>query len=198
MDFTRSRLGLRTTLGLAAVPAFATALAIAAGAPAGAHAQDPVVEPSPLPPGHVPIIVDTPPEPPPSVTQPWGPPLPSMSDEDAYRYAALQHDALRSRKFLIGSSVATALGAALAFPAEATQCSDTDPDGEATLDRCSPGGKAMVVIGYPLLIVGGIAMLGSGIALGISKGKLRRLEQRASRRKTRALRWDPASSGFVF
>ena len=121
-----------------------------------------------------------------------------MTEEDAYRYAALEWTARRSRNILIGSSVATVVGALLAFPAEATQCGDTDPEGEMTLDRCTPGGKAMVLIGYPLLIVGGIAMIASGIGLGVTNGKLRRLEERASRRKTRALRWDPSSSGFVF
>jgi hypothetical protein len=56
----------------------------------------------------------------------------------------------------------------------------------------------MVVIGYPLLLIGGISMLSSGIVFGVMKGKLRRLEQRAAGRKSRAIRWDPARSRFVF
>lgn len=198
MHFTSLRQLLRTTLGARAMPAFVVALATAAGAPAPAHAQDPVVEPFEVPPGHVPIIVDPPSTPPPSVTEPWALSRPPMAEQDTYRRAALQWTALRSRNVLIGSSVATAVGAALVFPAEANQCNDTDPEGEMTLNRCSPGGKAMVLIGYPALLFGGVSMIASGIALGVVKGKLRRLERRASHRETRALRWDPAASGFVF
>jgi hypothetical protein len=117
-----------------------------------------------------------------------------MSEEDAYRHAELSWAVLRSRNFLIGSSVATAVGAALVLPAEFTQC----PGEEMSLNRCTQGGKAMVVIGYPLLLIGGISMLASGIALGVTKGQLRRFEQRAARRESRALRWDPAGSRFVF
>lgn len=56
----------------------------------------------------------------------------------------------------------------------------------------------MVVIGYPLLLVGGISMLSSGIVFGVMKGKLRRFDHRAAARKSRAVRWDPAGSRFVF
>jgi len=56
----------------------------------------------------------------------------------------------------------------------------------------------MVIFGYPLLLIGGISMLASGIVFGVMKGKLRRFEQRAARRDGRALRWDPAGSRFVF
>jgi hypothetical protein len=56
----------------------------------------------------------------------------------------------------------------------------------------------MVVIGYPLLLIGSISMVASGIVFGVMKGKLRRFEQRTARRESRALRWDPAGSRFVF
>ena len=188
MNLGRLRQLLRTTHGVAVS---AAVLAAAAGAPAQARAQDRVVaEPSPVPPGHVPIIVDPPLEPPST--------LPPMSEEYAYRYAELNWTVLRLRNVLITSSVATAVGFALVLPAEATQCGDTDPEGEMTLNRCSPGGKAMVLFGYPMLLIGGICMIASGIALGVMKGKLRRFEPRAARRKSRALRWDPSRSGFVF
>ena len=164
----------------------------------GSRSRFLVVEPAPVQPGHVPIIVEPPSEPPYSATEPREAPLPPMSEEDAYRHAVLSWRSLKTRNILIGSSVATAVGVALVFPAEFTQCGDTGPEGEMTLNRCSPGGKAMVVIGYPLLLVGGVAMIASGIVLGVSNGQLRRFEQRASRRRTRALRWDPARSGFVF
>lgn len=170
--------------------------ALAAGAPSRVSAQDSVVvEPSPAPPGHLQIVVDPP------ITAPAEPQEPTrapMSEQDAYRHAELSWTAFRSRNIFIGSSAATALGAALVFPAEANQCNSTDDDGEMTLNRCTPGGKAMVVIGYPLLLIGGISMLASGIVFGVMKGKLRRFEQRAARREQRALRWDPAGSRFVF
>ena len=176
-----------------------TGVMFAPGAPAGARAEDSVVaEPAPVPPGHVPIIVDPPPKPPSRPSEPGVAPRPPMLEQDAYRYAQLQWTVLRTRNILIGSAVATAVGAALVFPAEFTQCGDTDPDGEMTLNRCSPGGKAMVLIGYPLILFGGLAMIGSGIALGVTKGQLRRFEPRAARRKSRALRWDPRRSRFVF
>ena len=190
MDSKKLRQILRTTLDLAVMTA---TLAATAGVPAAACAQEPaIVEPAPVPPGHAPVIVEPPSEPP--ITTP----LSTTSLEAAYERAALSSRSLRMRNVLIGSTVATAIGAALVFPAEFTQCGDTDPEGEMTLNRCSPGGKAMVLIGYPLILFGGFTMIGSGIALGVTNGKLRRLEQRASHRRTRAMHWDTARSGFVF
>lgn len=172
--------------------------ALAAGAPSRLSAQDSVVvEPSPAPPDHLQIIVEPPvtaPAEPAAAAEPQAPTRAPMSEQDAYRHAELSWTAFRSRNILIGSSAATALGAALVFPAEANQC----PGDEMTLNRCTPGGKAMVVIGYPLLLVGGVSMLASGIVFAVMKGKLRRFEQRAARRESRALRWDPAESRFVF
>lgn len=164
-------------------------------APANAHAQDSAAEPAPVPPGHVPVIVDTPSEP---STFPTPPTLPPMSEEDAYTHAYLKWKSRRMRNSLIGSSVMTAVGTAFVITAELTLCSDTDPNGEMTFDRCSQGGKAMVVLGYPLVLFGSLTMLGTGIALGLANRDLRQFEQRAARRKTRALRWDPTRSGFVF
>jgi hypothetical protein len=177
------------------------AFVLAAGAPRAVGAQDRVVvEPSPAPPGHLHIIVEPPTAPakPTEAVEPREPMRAPLSEEDAYRHAELSWSAFRSRNIFIGSSAATAVGAALVFPAEANQCGSTDEEGEMTLNRCTPGGKAMVLIGYPLLLFGGISMLASGIAFGVTKGKLRRFEQRVTLRESRALRWDPAGSRFVF
>lgn len=178
-------------LGLAPV-----VFVLATGSAHAVSAQDRVVvEPSPELPEHLRIVVDPP------VTARAEPqePMPApMSEQDAYRHATLSWTALRSRNAFIGSTVATAVGAALVFPAEANQCNSTDPEGEMTLNRCTPAGKAMVIFGYPMLLIGGISMLASGIVFGVMKGKLRRFEQRAARREGRALRWDPAGSHFVF
>lgn len=183
----------RFAKGLGVVP---LVLALAAGVPHAGGAQDRVVvEPSPALPEHLQIIVDPP------VTARAEPqkatPAPP-SEQDAYRHAELSWTAFKSRNVFIGSTAATAVGAALVFPAEANQCNSTDAEGEMTLNRCTSGGKAMVIFGYPLLLIGGISMLASGIMFGVMKGKLRRFEQRAARREGRALRWDPAASRFVF
>jgi len=163
---------------------------LVAGAPDGTDAQTHiVVEPPATPPTTRPSRLP--------VARPATLPAqtsPPLSEAEELERAELAWDAFRSRNIFIGSAVATAVGAALVFPAEATQCAD-EP---MSLDRCTPGGKAMVVIGYPLLLVGGIAMLASGIAFGVMKGKLRRFDQRAAGQKSRAVRWDPAGSRFVF
>ncbi|MDH3817402.1 MAG: hypothetical protein OES21_02240, partial [Myxococcales bacterium] len=150
----------------------ALAFTLVAGAPGGTDAQAHiVVEPPATPPTARParLPVARP------ATLPAQTPPPLSPAEEVER-AELAWVVFRSRNIFIGSTVATALGAALVFPAEANQCAD-EPK---SLDRCTPGGKAMVVIGYPLLLVGGISMLSSGIVFGVMKGKLRRLEQRAA------------------
>jgi len=183
----------RFARGLGVVP---FVLALAAVAPGSVSAQDRVVvEPSPSLPEHLQIIVDPPFT---ARAEPEEPTPAPMSEQDAYRHADLSWTAFKSRNAFIGSTAATALGAALVFPAEANQCNSTDAEGEMTLNRCTSGGKAMVLFGYPLLLIGGISMVASGIVFGVMKGKLRRFEQRSARREGRALRWDPAGSRFVF
>jgi hypothetical protein len=106
--------------------------------------------------------------------------------------------ARKSRNYLIGMSAATALGVVLVVPAELNQCVSLDVAENAGVRRCTPGGWAMVGIGYSALLVGGVGMLASGLALAISKGQLRRYDKLAAQRKSRAFRWDPVSSRFVF
>jgi hypothetical protein len=55
-----------------------------------------------------------------------------------------------------------------------------------------------VGIGYPLFIGGIIGVMITGIMFGVRKGKLRRLNDRIAYDKSRAVRWDPAASRFVF
>ena len=148
-----------------------------AGAPDGTYAQ-------------APIIVE-PPATPPAQASP-----PTTTYESPQR-EWLAWSARRSRNVLIGTSAATAVGAALVFPAEANQCSSAEV-AESTRSRCTPGGTAMVAIGYPLLVGGIIGMMISGITFGVWKGRLRRLDDRAAYEKSRAVRWDPAGSRFVF
>ncbi len=110
------------------------AFALVAGAGSGARAQERVVvEPSAEPPGHLQIIVEPPPPETPERAEPAEPPRAPMSEEDAKRRAELSWMAFRMRNIFFGSMAATAVGAALVFPAEANQCNSTDPDGGATL-----------------------------------------------------------------
>jgi hypothetical protein len=64
--------------------------------------------------------------------------------------------------------------------------------------QCTRAGKAMLGIGYPLFLGGITGVLVSGIMYGVRKGKLRRLNDRMAYEKSRAVRWDPARSRFVF
>lgn len=136
------------------------------------------------------IIVDPPATPP----APTSPPIRTQVN---YEREQLAWGARRSRNILIGTAAATVVGAALVFPAEANQCNSLEV-AERTGVRCTPGGTAMVAFGYPLLIFGIMGTLASGIVFGVRKGQLRRFDDRADRKKSRAVRWDPLGSRFVF
>ncbi len=123
-------------------------------------------------------------------------PLPRMTYEE-YKRDALEESARRSRNALIGTSAATVVGAALLFPAMANQCYVIDFPGGAEV-RCTTAGKVMVGIGWPLFFGGITGVVISGIMFGVRKGKLRRLDDRMAYERSRAVRWDPASSRFVF
>lgn len=138
-----------------------------------------------------PIIVEPPATPPPQAS-------PLMSPHERYEREELAWTARKSRNLLIGMSAATAVGAALVFPAEANQCTSLEVAESAGVRRCTPGGTAMVVLGYPALLIGGVGMVASAIAFGVSRGRLRRFDNRAAHKKSRAVRWDPASPLFVF
>lgn len=121
----------------------------------------------------------------------------STSSYDEYKRDRLEETSLRSRNVLIGTAAATVVGAALVFPALANQCVSFELNG-TTQFQCTSGGRVMLGFGYPLLIGGSIGVLVSGIMLGVRKGKLRRLNDRIAYEKSRAVRWDLASSRFVF
>jgi len=119
---------------------------------------------------------------------------------DEFRQRELHESSRRSRNALIGLSAATALGVALWFPGVTRQCYVVQVnDMQATEElRCSPAGRALTGVGVPLLFGGSMGMLISGIMFGVRKGKLRRLEDRMAYEKSRAFRWDPRTSRFVF
>jgi hypothetical protein len=68
-----------------------------------------------------------------------------MSLQERYEREELAWTARKSRSLLIGMSAATAVGAALVFPAEANQCTSLEVAESAGVRRCTPGGTAMVV-----------------------------------------------------
>jgi hypothetical protein len=116
---------------------------------------------------------------------------------DDYKRHELELSSRRSRNALIGTSAAAVVGTALLFPAAAKQCYTFDFGGTTEV-RCSTAGKVMLGFGLPLFVGGLTGVLVSGIMFGVRKGKLRRLNDRMAYEKSRAVRWDPASSRFVF
>ena len=125
---------------------------------------------------------------------------PSMS-YDEFRQRELQESSRRSRNALIGLSATAVVGAALGFPGSIRQCYVVVVNylsGPTEELRCTPAGKALVGIGWPLFSIGITGVLVSGIMFGVRKGKLRRLEHRMAYEKSRAVRWDPRTSRFVF
>ena len=123
-------------------------------------------------------------------------PPPAKTYEE-YRRDELTRSSRRSRNALIGTSAATVVGTVFLFPGLAKQCVVLDFQHTTEL-RCTTAGKALVGIGTPLFWGGVTGVLISGIMLGVRKGKLRRLNDRMAYEKSRAVRWDPASSRFVF
>ena len=126
---------------------------------------------------------------------------PPSTNYDEFRQRELHESSRRSRNALIGLSSATVLGTALLFPGLIRQCyviQLNDLSGTTEELRCSPAGKALVGIGWPLFLGGSLGVVISGIMFGVRKGKLRRLEDRMAYEKSRAFRWDPRSSRFVF
>lgn len=117
---------------------------------------------------------------------------------DEYRLDELKHGARRSRNALIGTSAAAAVGAALLFPGLARQCFLIQRPLQSDELRCTTAGKALLGFGWPLFFGGMTGMIVTGIMLGVRKGKIRRLDDRIAYEKSRAVRWDPAASRFVF
>jgi hypothetical protein len=123
-------------------------------------------------------------------------PPPQMTYEE-YKRDALEESARQSRNALIGLSAATVVGTALVFPALANQCFTFNVAGTSNI-RCTTAGKAMLGIGWPLFFGGMTGVVVTAIMFGVRKGKLRRLDDRMAYEKSRAVRWDPVGSRFVF
>ena len=156
----------------------------------GVAAQDQIVteapSASPTPAGEAPVV-DAPP----------GEAAPPQKTYEEYKRHTLEKGALRSRNALIGTAAATVVGTALVFPALVNQCFTFNIAGTSNI-RCTTAGKAMLGIGWPLFFGGMTGVVVTAIMLGVRKGKLRRLDDRMAYEKSRAVRWDPAGSRFVF
>ena len=139
-----------------------------------------------------PIVTDTPP--PASAQMGYAPAR--TYDED--RRHELQESSRRSRNALIGTSASAAVGAALLFPGLARQCEVISYSAYDEQLHCTRAGRILTGFGWPLFVGGVTGAVITGIMFGVRKGKLRRLEDRMAYEKSRSIRWDPASSRFVF
>jgi len=117
---------------------------------------------------------------------------------DEFRRDELRESSRRSRNALIGTSASTAVGAALLFPGLARQCVKISYSAYDEQLQCTTAGKVLTGFGWPLFVGGVTGAVITGIMFGVRKGKLRRLEHRMAYENSRAIRWDPASSRFVF
>ena len=115
-----------------------------------------------------------------------------------FQLQELERKTKRSRNALIGTSVAAAVGLALAIPG-ASQCESVEVNGESFYE-CTRTGDALIRAGSPLVIGGLTGAVVSGIILGVRKGKIRRLNDSfaASSSKKRAVQWDERRGSLVF
>jgi len=110
--------------------------------------------------------------------------------------AKLEKQVRINRGVLIGTSVVTAVGLPLWMVATTRKC-----DGgfaQRTDLTCTQTGKVMRGTGIALFAGGLTGMLISGTMLGVRKRQLKDRGARVENPKSRALRWDPGSSQFVF
>ncbi len=117
---------------------------------------------------------------------------------DEYRRNELEFLAKRSRIALFSSSAAAAVGVALVTPAAVNECVRVASSASFDDVRCSLTGKTLLGIGIPMLAAGAIGIIISGTMFGVRKGKIRNLEDRFAYEKSRAVRWDPSRTAFVF
>lgn len=124
-------------------------------------------------------------------------PVEQLSYEE-YRRNELEFLAKRSRTALISTSAVAAVGVALVAPALAIDCVRVASSSSFDDVRCSSRGKALLGVGIPFLVAGATGVMVTAIMFGVRKGKIRHLEDRIAYEASRAVRWDPARSVFVF
>ncbi|UCF46934.1 MAG: hypothetical protein JSU89_07055 [Myxococcales bacterium] len=117
---------------------------------------------------------------------------------DEYRRNELEYLAKRSRTALISTSAVAAVGIALVAPALVRECVRITSSASFDDLRCTSTGQVLLGVGYPILIGGVTGVLVTAIMLGVRKGKIRGLNDRIAYEESRAVRWDPARSMFVF
>lgn len=117
---------------------------------------------------------------------------------EEYRWNELNYLAKRSRKALISTSAAAAVGISLVAPAAVKECVRVASSSSFDDLRCSSTGAILLGIGVPILVAGATGVLVTAIMLGVRKGKARNLEDRMAYEESRAVRWDPARAVFVF
>lgn len=115
--------------------------------------------------------------------------------EDPQR-AKLERQVRLNRGVLIGTSAVAATGLSLWMAALARKCNRGFQD-RADL-TCTQSGKVMRATGMAFFGASLTGMFISATMLFVRKRQLKNLGSLVQARKSRALRWDPASSQFVF
>lgn len=123
---------------------------------------------------------------------------PARLSYDEYRLSELEFLAKRSRIALYSTSAAAAVGIALVTPAFVNECVRVASSSSFDDIRCSNTGRVLLGVGVPFLAAGVLGILISGTMLGVRQGKIRHIEDRMAYEKSRAVRWDPSRSVFVF
>jgi hypothetical protein len=115
-----------------------------------------------------------------------------------FRLQELEKSARRTGIAFGATTGAAVLGTALFFPGLVRQCFVVQmSDGSEEL-QCTPAGKALVGLGFPLWFGGLTGMLVSGIMYGVRRGKVRRLKEQIAYGSFRAIQWDPKAGVFRF
>ena len=117
---------------------------------------------------------------------------------DEYRLEELQYVAKRSRKALIGTSAAAAVGIALVTPALVKECVRVSSSASVDDLRCSSRGRILLGVGAPILIAGATGMLVTAILYGVRKGKIKSIENRLAYQRHHAIHWDPRRGVLAF
>jgi hypothetical protein len=123
------------------------------------------------------------------------PPAAIVPTKDPER-TKLEQQVGRNRGALIGTAVGTGVGLSLWMIATTRGC-----DGgfsQRTDLVCTKSGHAVRTTGIVLFSGGLAGMVISGTMLYVRKRQLKELGSLVARRKSRAIRWDPASAQFVF
>ncbi len=125
-------------------------------------------------------------------------PLRALASVPGCESLAPPHSSAQNVQVLVSKTRTNRRIPALLFPGLARQCVKISYSAYDEQLQCTTAGKVLTGFGWPLFVGGVTGAVITGIMFGVRKGKLRRLEHRMAYENSRAIRWDPASSRFVF